>query len=41
MLAATGSFMLKAGGKKGTGFVISLPMQMDPKYKFQVACTEL
>jgi hypothetical protein len=41
MLAATGWFTLKAGEKKGTGFIVSLPMLMDPKYKFQVACPEL
>jgi hypothetical protein len=41
MLAATGQFTLKAGGKKGTGFILSLPMLMDPKYKFYKACPEL
>jgi hypothetical protein len=41
MLTATGQFTLKAGGKKGTGFIISLPQLMDPKYKFHVACPEL
>ena len=41
MLSASGAFTLKAGGKKGNGFVISLPMLMDPRYKFFVACPEL
>ncbi len=40
-LAATGNFALKAGGTRGTGLVVSLPMLMDPTYKFQVACPEL
>ncbi len=41
MLSASGEFTLKAGGKKGNRFVISLPMLMDPRYKFFVACPEL
>ncbi len=43
LLAAAGDFALQTRGKKGTGFVVSLPIMilMEPRHKVKVAYPEL